>query len=98
MLEPLNKTRLYEDIVKQIMDSIKSGELKPGDKLPTERELAKMVGVSRPALREALKTLEALAIIEIVHCSGIYVREPDLDFATFPLTVMLNKNENIIDT
>lgn len=86
-----------EFALRQLKSLIMSGKNMPGDKLPTERELAKMVGVSRPALREALKTLEALAIIEIVHGSGIYVREPDLDFATFPLTVMLNKNENIIN-
>ncbi|MDD4679980.1 MAG: GntR family transcriptional regulator, partial [Clostridia bacterium] len=54
MLEPLTKTRIYEDIVKQIMDNIKKGELKPGDKLPTERELASQLNVSRTAIREAL--------------------------------------------
>ena len=55
------------EIVEQIQKLIKEGKLKPGDKLPPERILAKKLGVSRPPLREALSALEILGIIE---CRG----------------------------
>jgi len=50
-------SRLYEQIVQQIEESILSGALKPGDQLPAERELAQRFGVSRTAVREAVKCL-----------------------------------------
>ena len=48
-------SRLYEQIVQQIEDSVLNGSLKPGDQLPAERELAQRLGVSRTAVREAVK-------------------------------------------
>src|ERR1700691_2147204 len=50
-------SRLYEQIVQQVEDSILKGQLKPGDQLPAERDLAQRFGVSRTAVREAVKTL-----------------------------------------
>jgi GntR family transcriptional repressor for pyruvate dehydrogenase complex len=92
----IKRTAAPEIVLDQIKSLILNRKLKPGDKLPTERDLAEMIGVSRPPLREALKTLEALGIIQIKHGSGIYVSEPNMDFATFPITVMLNRNTDII--
>src|SRR5579871_3587637 len=53
----IQTSRLYEQIVQQIEDSIMKGTLKPGDQLPAERELAQQFGVSRTAVREAVKAL-----------------------------------------
>src|SRR5437660_443864 len=50
-------SRLFEQIVQQVEDSILKGQLKPGDQLPAERDLAQRFGVSRTAVREAVKTL-----------------------------------------
>jgi DNA-binding FadR family transcriptional regulator len=55
---------------------IASGELRPGDRLPGERELAEELGVNRSSVREALKTLEQLQLIEIQRGSGTRVRDP----------------------
>ena len=96
MLEPLNKTRLYEDIVKQIMDSIKSGELKPGDKLPTERELAIQLNVSRTAIREALRSLETMGVIYSKVGSGTFIKEMSLDILMDSFSGILKKNERLI--
>lgn len=60
MLQPLKKKRLYEEIVDQILQLIHSGELKPGDRLPPERELAEQLNVSRTAIREAMRALESM--------------------------------------
>ena len=57
-------SRLFEQIVKQVEDSILKGQLKPGDQLPAERDLAQRFGVSRTAVREAVKTLREKGLVE----------------------------------
>jgi GntR family transcriptional repressor for pyruvate dehydrogenase complex len=70
---PIHTARLYEQIVEQIETRILSGELKPGDKLPTERELAEQFGVSRTAVREAVKALIRAGLIEAHPGRGTFV-------------------------
>jgi GntR family transcriptional repressor for pyruvate dehydrogenase complex len=65
MFTTLPRKRFSDEIVEQMIGLIKDGRLKPGDSLPSEREIAQKLGVSRPPLREALKTLECLGFIEI---------------------------------
>ncbi len=59
------QSRIFQDVVDQIQDAILSGQLKPGNKLPPERELGDMLGTSRGTLREALRVLEQKGLIEI---------------------------------
>ena len=96
MLEPLTKTRLYEEIVKQIINRIKSGELKPGDRLPTERDLALQLNVSRTAIREALRSLETMGVIDSKVGSGTYIKEMSLDILMNSFAGVLSKNERLI--
>jgi GntR family transcriptional repressor for pyruvate dehydrogenase complex len=65
--------RLYEQIVKQIEESVKEGKLKPGDQLPAERELALQFGVSRTAIREAVKTLSEKGLVEAYSGRGTFI-------------------------
>lgn len=74
-LRPIKKFRVYEAVIDQIREMISGGDFSPGSKLPTERELAITFGVGRPAVREALKILDAVGLLEIRPGSGIYVRE-----------------------
>jgi GntR family transcriptional regulator, transcriptional repressor for pyruvate dehydrogenase complex len=57
--------RTFEEVTAQVRELLLGGSLKPGDRLPAERDLAKMLGVGRPALREALRALEAAGLIEL---------------------------------
>lgn len=70
-----------------LRDRLLAGELRAGDRLPPERELALSLGVSRPILREALRSLAMLGFLDIRHGSGAYVRKPDIaavgDFLAF---------------
>jgi GntR family transcriptional regulator, transcriptional repressor for pyruvate dehydrogenase complex len=59
----LQRTRAFEDIILQIERAISSGELGPGDRLPSERELAETFGVSRSSVREALRALEMFGVV-----------------------------------
>jgi len=61
----IKKTRIYEEVADQIQKEIFDGELKPGESLPSERELCKVFGVGRQAIREALRTLSVMGLIEI---------------------------------
>ena len=73
-LNPVSRSRLHEEIVSQIQDKILRGDLPSGEKLPTERDLALSLGVNRATVREALKKLEMLGLVEINHGDGIYVK------------------------
>src|ERR1700691_4274829 len=66
-------SRLFELIVQQVEDSITKGQLKPGDQLPAERDLAHRFGVSRTAVREAVKTLREKGLVEAYSGRGTFV-------------------------
>jgi GntR family transcriptional repressor for pyruvate dehydrogenase complex len=74
MLRPIKKTRLAEEAVKQIRALIKGKRLKPGTRLPSERELMGKFNISRASVREALRILEIMGQIDVKPGSGIYVR------------------------
>ncbi|WP_044896059.1 FadR/GntR family transcriptional regulator [Bacillus alveayuensis] len=71
------KKKTYQVIVDQIKEYFLNGKLKPGDKLPTERELANRFHVSRTSIREALRELEMKGIIEVKQGSGSYIKSSD---------------------
>jgi DNA-binding FadR family transcriptional regulator len=71
--QPVQNQRLYEKVAAQIGLLIAAGEFKCGDRLPSERELARKLGVSRPVLREALVTLEIAGSVEVRGGSGCFV-------------------------
>jgi GntR family transcriptional repressor for pyruvate dehydrogenase complex len=73
MYEEVHYGRLYEQIVNQVEERIVSGELNPGDKLPPERELAKQFGVSRTAVREAIRALALKGLIAVYPGRGTFV-------------------------
>ena len=71
----ITPVRLYESVIDQIMDLVKRSELKPGDKLPPERELAEKLSISRNSLREAFRVLESRGLIKSKAGGGRYIRE-----------------------
>jgi GntR family transcriptional repressor for pyruvate dehydrogenase complex len=73
--EPVDVERIADSVVEQIEDLLVSGALRPGQKLPPERELAEAMQVSRPKLREAMHRLEEAGLIEIRRSDGAFVRE-----------------------
>jgi len=73
--KPLTRSRLHEEIVTIIQKQIMNGTIFPGSKLPSEREMAETFGVNRATVREALRKLEHLDLIEIRHGNGLYVKD-----------------------
>jgi GntR family transcriptional regulator, transcriptional repressor for pyruvate dehydrogenase complex len=74
--QPLTRSRLSEEILTIIQKQIMSGDISPGAKLPTERELAELFKVNRSTLREALRRLEGMELLEIRHGDGVYAKDP----------------------
>ncbi len=79
MLRPVRKTRLYEGVVAQIQQLIRTRELTPGDRLPSERELAAVLGIGRPSVREALRALDTTGLIEVRSGQGAFLRNLSVD-------------------
>lgn len=70
----LEKQNLSDQIIAQIKSMVETGAYKPGDKLPSERDLSQLLGVSRLPLREALKTLEFIGVLETKPKNGMTVK------------------------
>ena len=75
MLVEIERTTTTQAIVEQVIDLLKRGELKPGDKLPSENELVEMLGVGRSSIREAKQTLVAMNLIEAHPGRGSFIKE-----------------------
>jgi GntR family transcriptional repressor for pyruvate dehydrogenase complex len=71
--QAVRKTRVTEGIIGQVRTLINAGQLKTGDRLPPERELAKDLGVGRPAVREAIRALEFLGLVETRPGEGTFL-------------------------
>lgn len=72
-LQPIKTRKIYEEIVEQIKSLLTEGNLNPGEKLPSEREMADALGVSRASVREALTALEAMGVLEVRPGEGTFV-------------------------
>lgn len=75
VLSPQSESKVYIEIVKQLRIIISKEKLKPGDKLPSERELSERLNVGRSSVREALRALELLGLIETRRGEGTFIRD-----------------------
>lgn len=87
--KPVKAKRLYEEVLEQIKQLIAGGELKPGDRLMSERDLAERLEVSRPSVREAIRSLEMMGFVEIRRGDGTFVRNTNSDDIIRPLAMFL---------
>ncbi|HHV63716.1 MAG TPA: FadR family transcriptional regulator [Peptococcaceae bacterium] len=74
-LKPIKTKKKYEEIVNQIKQLVIEGQIKPGDKLPSERHLVESFKVSRASIREALSALEIMGVLEVRTGEGAYIRQ-----------------------
>jgi len=74
-LQPVHRRSVPEDVFEQILAEVLSGEVQPGESLPSERRLAEVLGVSRPAVREALKRVVAAGLVEVRQGDATTVRD-----------------------
>ena len=89
-LRPIKSRKIYEEIVEQIKRLMADGDLKPGDRLLSERELAEQFQVSRASVREALRTLEAMGFLEIKTGGRTFVKETCTNDIILPLAMFIS--------
>lgn len=89
--------RLYEVIIKRIKNMILEGKLKIGDKLPSERELAEMFQVSRVPVREALKIMEFMEVLQYVPGDGMYLKSVDINELLSKIDFMIETSNDFIE-
>lgn len=88
-LHPITKTRLSEAAIEQIKELILSENLEPGSKLPSERDLVEALSVGRSSIREALRILEIMGLVEVRPGKGVFVKALTGDLF-MPLAEVLN--------
>jgi GntR family transcriptional repressor for pyruvate dehydrogenase complex len=97
-LKAVEKKRAYEDIVQQVVTLIEDGKLKRGDQLPSERELTEAFKVSRTTVREAIRTLESMQLLQCLQGNGTYILASSEEALIRPLAAALsNANDSIRD-
>lgn len=101
MFERIDNESVVNNVVNKIKNSIMSGELKAGDKLPTEVELIEQLGVGRNSVREAIKMLIALGVLEVKRGQGTYVvtkvKESFFNPLLFSLIIEPKSNEDLYE-
>ena len=88
-LEPIKRHGLSADIAEKILTMIKEGHYAAGEKLPNERQLATQLQVSRPSLREAMRSLAFMNIVEIRQGDGTYISSLEPGLLVEPLDFVL---------
>ncbi|HEY0920922.1 FadR/GntR family transcriptional regulator [Devosia sp.] len=96
-IEPIVREGASERVVHRLMGMVKAGNLKPGDRLPGERELAELFSVSRPTIREAVKALIVLGVLKSKHGGGIFVSPLEAADLLGPVTFFLSLRDVEID-
>lgn len=88
MFSPIKNTKVYEQVMDQIKEMIEKGILKKGDRLPSERDLVEQLQVSRASIREALRALEVIGLIECRQGEGNFIKSDFQDNLFEPLSIM----------
>ncbi|MGC2170151.1 MAG: FadR/GntR family transcriptional regulator [Candidatus Sulfotelmatobacter sp.] len=93
--ETVRRKKVYEDVARQIERLILK-KLRPGDKLPSERELAEILSVSRSSIRDAIRSLELAGMVEPRQGAGTIVREVSASSVANPLANSLKRKEELM--
>ena len=93
--ETIRRNKVYEEVARQIQNHILE-RLKPGDVLPPEREMAQKFGVSRSSVRDAIRSLELVGLLEPQQGRGTVVCEPSSDTLAGPLAAILVQKRKLV--
>jgi GntR family transcriptional repressor for pyruvate dehydrogenase complex len=92
-------SKATDEIIAALRHEIVSGRLAPGSRLPTERDLAQHFGISQPTVREAIRVLDAMGLVEVRHGSGAYVKGDTVFLVATALQVLMQmEGVTILDT
>lgn len=97
-LKSVSSNRLSSQVVEQFVTMLRNGELVPGERLPTERELAERFGVGRNSIREALRELNMLGLVTSRHGEGTFVGTPDAAQMMAPFRAVIELSTTAADS
>lgn len=92
----VRKKRLFEDVARQVQKLIVDGSLKPGDRLPPERQLAELFGVSRNSVRDAIRVLELTGMVIPRHGEGNVVADVSTETLVAPIAKLLLRKRKLV--
>jgi GntR family transcriptional repressor for pyruvate dehydrogenase complex len=95
VLRPVNRQRLYEQVVEQLRQYVTEQGLRAGDRLPPERELAGRLGVSRVSVKQAIVVLEVQGLVDVRHGGGTYLRRDSLHVE--PVETLVERKRRLPD-
>jgi len=98
LMKGVRMTSLTDDAIDQIKRMIVAGRLRPGDRLPREQDLAELLGLSRGTLREAVRALTAMKVVDVRRGDGAYVTSlaPELMLEALNLVVDLHRGDTVL--
>ncbi len=94
---PIERSSVAEQVAKRLLELVRTRNLKPGDALPTERDLAAMLQVSRPSVREAVRGLQILGVLKARQGSGLFVSSLDAADMLAPWQFLITLNKENVD-
>jgi GntR family transcriptional repressor for pyruvate dehydrogenase complex len=97
LITPIKKTRIAEEVADRIRVLMLDGTFPPGEPLPSERHLAERFGVSRGSIRDALRTLETIGLLETRHGQGTFPHELSVDRLVAPLASVMAYRSDLQD-
>ncbi len=97
MFKQIRTNKVYNQIINQIKISIKKGELKKGDRLPSERKLSEQLGVSRATVREAIRSLEIMGLVQCLQGEGNFITNNLENSLIEPISLMFMLNQGKIN-
>lgn len=92
MFNSISNKKVYKEVIEQIQKNIIDGDLKKGDRLPSERELSELMNISRTSIREALRVLESMGVVESIHGEGNFICSNTEKSLLQPLSMMFKLN------
>lgn len=97
MFKQIHTNKVYNQIINQIKESIKNGELKKGDRLPSERNMSEQLGVSRATVREAIRSLEIMGLVQCIQGEGNFITNNLENSLIEPISLMFMLNQGKIN-
>src|SRR5260370_35335257 len=90
-ISAIERNSVADQVAKRILDLVRTGNLKPGDEFPPERDLAQMLQVSRPSLREAMRGLQILGVVKSRQCGAACISSVDAADPPRPLPFRITR-------
>lgn len=94
-IRPVSNKRIYQSVVEQLINLIKDGKLKAGDQLPPERALTEMLCVSRSSLREALRAMEVIGLVEVRPGEGAFISDLSIQALMNTISPLFIDNDDL---